>query len=59
MRQALALLQWAHKFGPEKHVQRAERYLCERLRLMTTVRSPCCVTCMRRHGTSCASETVL
>ncbi len=39
MRQALALLQWAHKFGPEEHVQRAERFLCERLRLMTTVRS--------------------
>ena len=46
MRQALALLRWAHKFGPEEHVQRAERFLCERMRLMTTVRpSPGQCTC--------------
>jgi hypothetical protein len=62
MRQALALLRWAHKFGPEEHVQRAERFLCERMRLMTTW---CTVRPSPGHvasaGTapSCTSKTAL
>jgi hypothetical protein len=55
MRQAFALLRWAHKFGPEEHFQLAERFLCERMQLMATVRpqhwSP--HTCW--HCTSCTS----
>ena len=39
MRQALALLRWAHKFGPEDLVQRAERYLGDGLHLFARVRS--------------------
>jgi hypothetical protein len=38
-RQAIALMRWAHKFGPAENVQRAERFLLERMRLMLTVRA--------------------
>ncbi len=57
MQQALALLQWAHKFGPDKHVQRAERFLCERMRLMTTVRSQTChLNALTLHALHCARQ---
>ncbi len=59
MRQALALLRWAHKFGPEEHVQRAERFLCERLQLLATVRPQPWSPYMRWHCTSCTSESAL
>ena len=39
-RQAIALLRWSHKFGPESNVQRAERFLNERVQLFTPVRHP-------------------
>ena len=40
MRQVMALMRWAHKFGPDEHVQRAARFLRERVPLMLTVRAP-------------------
>jgi len=39
-RQALALLRWAHKFGPLSSAQRAERFLNERVQLFKPVRHP-------------------
>jgi hypothetical protein len=38
MRQATAVLQWADKFGAAELMQRAEDFLCKRVRLMITVR---------------------
>ncbi len=40
MRQAIALLRWAHKFGAAEHLQRAECFLLERVQLMIDVRAP-------------------
>jgi hypothetical protein len=40
MRQAKALLRWAHKFDAAEHLQHAERYLRERVEVMIKVRSP-------------------
>jgi len=40
MRQALALLRWADKFGAGEHLQRAQRFLRKGVRLMATVRGP-------------------
>ncbi len=39
MRQAVALLRWAHKFGAAHHLQRAECFLQKRMRHMITVRA--------------------
>ena len=46
MRQALALLRWADKFGADEHLQRAERFLREGVRLMATVRGPAPQSCL-------------
>jgi hypothetical protein len=61
MRQALALLRWAHKFGPEEHVQRAERVLCKRLQVLAHVRPQHWSPYLRWHCTSstCTSEPAL
>jgi len=45
MRQAIALLRWAHKFGAAHHLQRAEGFLQKRMQLMIAVRAP--------HGATC------
>ena len=39
MRQAALLLRLAHKLGPAEHVQGAERFLCDRIQFMITVRA--------------------
>jgi len=39
MRQAVALLRWAHKFGAAHHLQRAECFLQKRVQLMIAVRA--------------------
>ena len=39
VRQAIAFLRWAHKFGPNEDVHNAERFLRERVPLMLTVRA--------------------
>ena len=39
MRQAIALLRWAHKFGAALHLQRAERCLKKYLQLLVAVRA--------------------
>jgi len=39
MRQAALLLRLAHKLGPAEHVQGAERFLCDRIHFMITVRA--------------------
>ncbi len=52
MRQATALLKWADKFGAAMLMQRAEQFLCKRLRLMTTVRPPC-MPCRARTKIAC------
>ncbi len=59
MRQALALLRWAHKFGPEEHFQRAERFLCAQIEDVATVRPQHWSPYMRWHCTRCSSEPAL
>ncbi len=39
MRQAVALLRWAHKFGAAHHLQRAECFLQKRVQLMIAMRA--------------------
>ncbi len=39
MRQAMSLVRWADMFGAAEHMQRAECFLGERMRLMVTVRA--------------------
>jgi len=56
-RQAIALMRWAHKFGPAEHVQRAEHFLLERMRLMLTVRAPKTWSCaLTPHQAEIASQ---
>ena len=40
MRQAIALLRWAHKFGAAEHLERAEGFLQKRMQHMIAVRAP-------------------
>lgn len=59
MGQALALLRWAHKFGPEKLVQRAERFLGNSMKSFTRVRSQLSAPLTRWHFTNYSGETPL
>jgi hypothetical protein len=59
MRQALALLRWAHKFGPEKLVQRAEFFLVHSMKSFARVRSHLSLPLTRWHCTSYSRETPL
>ncbi len=45
MRQAMSLARWAHMSNAAEHMQRAECFLRERMRLMVTVRPPVLVAC--------------
>jgi len=50
-------MRWAHKFGPAEHVQLAEHFLLERMRLMLTVRAPKTWSCaLTPHQAEIASQ---